>query len=103
MAMHGHLHYFEAISFKTAHPTSLIMGNSGSINEGDIPTRVPTGTEIYPGAIVADYAATAQYGFATLDRIGTTANWLLTEHTAAGKPVLRCAIDDGKSKCVKLD
>jgi hypothetical protein len=103
VAMHGHMHYFEAISFKTAHPTSLIMGNSGSINEGDIPTRVPSNTEIYPGAIIADYAATAQYGFATLDRIGATANWLLTEHTASGKPVFRCVIDDGKSKCVKVD
>lgn len=103
MAMHGHLHYFEAISFKTAHPTSLVMGNSGSVNEGSIPTKVPANTEAYPGAVIADYAATAEYGFATLDRVGATANWVLTEYTAAGKPVLRCAIDDGKSKCAKLD
>lgn len=103
VAMHGHLHYFESLSFKTAHPTSLIMGNSGSVNEGSIPTQVPANLEPYPGAIIADYAATAEYGFATLDRVGTTANWLLTEYTAAGKPVFRCAIEDGKSKCVKAE
>jgi hypothetical protein len=99
VAMHGHMHYFEAISFKTAHPTSLIMGNSGSVNDGEIPTQLPANTEAYPSAIIADYAATAEYGFATLDRVGTTANWLLTEYTALGKPIFRCSIQDGKSKC----
>lgn len=103
VAMHGHLHYFESLSFKTAHPASLVMGNSGSVNEGGIPTHVPANTEAYPGAIIADYAATAEYGFATLDRVGATANWLLTEYTAAGKPVFRCSVDDGKSKCVKVE
>lgn len=103
VAMHGHMHYFEAISFKTAHPTSLIMGNSGSVNDGEIPTQLPANTEAYPSAIIADYAATAEYGFATLDRVGATANWLLTEYTAAGIPIFRCTIDDGKSKCAKLD
>lgn len=103
VAMHGHMHYFEALSFKTIHPTSLVMGNSGSVNDGEIPTQVPANTEAYPRAIIADYAATAEYGFATLDRVGATANWLLTEYTAAGKPVFRCAIDGGKSKCVKVD
>jgi len=73
------------------------------VNDGEIPTQVPANTEAYPRAIIADYAATAEYGFATLDREGATANWLLTEYTAAGKPVFRCAIDGGKSKCVKVD
>lgn len=103
VAMHGHMHYFEAISFKTAHPTSLVMGNSGSVNDGEIPTRLPENTEAYPGAIIADYAATAEYGFATLDKIGQTSGWILTEYTAAGKPVFRCKIENGKSQCIKVD
>lgn len=103
VAMHGHLHYFEAISFKTTHPTSLVMGNSGSVNDGSIPTKVPANTEAYPGAIISNYAATAEYGFATLDRVPATANWILTEYTAAGKPVFRCAVDGGKSECVKVN
>lgn len=103
VAMHGHLHYFESLSFKTDHATSLIMGNSGSVNDGSIPTQVPDNTAAHPGAIIADYAATAEYGFATLDRVVATSNWVLTEYTAAGKPVFRCAVDGGKSKCVKVD
>ena len=103
VTMHGHLHYFEAISFKTAHPASLVLGNSGSANEGSIPTRLPPESQPYPGAIVEDYAARAEYGFATLDRVGPTAagEWLLTEYSVTGQPVIRCNIRHGKSKCTR--
>jgi hypothetical protein len=101
VAMHGHLHYFEALGFKTAHPVSLVMGNSGSANDGAIPLHLPENTEAYPGAIVADYAATADYGFATLDRVGSanSGKWLLTEFNVDGKPVFQCAVDGNSSRC----
>ena len=104
VAMHGHLHYFEAMSFKTAHPASLILGNSASANEGAIPTSLPAEFEPYPGAIVSDYAARAAYGFATLDRVGSggASDWLLTEYDINGQPVIRCALHGSQSKCSKL-
>jgi hypothetical protein len=101
VAMHGHVHLFEAISFKSAHPASLVMGNSGSANEGFAPTALPPGAQPYPGAVVDDYAAQSEYGFATLDRQGTGehSEWLLTEYDTAGQAKIRCNIRNGKSKC----
>jgi hypothetical protein len=101
VAMHGHVHLFEAISFKTAHPASLVMGNSGSANEGFAPTALPSGAQPYPGAVVQDYAAQSEYGFATLDRqgAGEHSEWLLTEYDTAGQEKIRCNIRNGKSKC----
>jgi hypothetical protein len=98
------VHLFEAISFKSAHPTSLVMGNSGSANEGKAPDPVPQGTLAYPGAIVEDYAGQSEYGFATLDRVGTVAHsdWLLTEYNTAGLAMIRCDIRNGKSRCKKV-
>ena len=104
VTLHGHIHFFEAISFKTAHPAALVLGNSGSANEGGIPFSLPPDMQPYPGAVVEDYAARSDYGFASLDRIGLEASgrWLLTEYDTAGGAVLRCNILGSKSKCERV-
>lgn len=104
VAMHGHVHLFEAISFKSAHPASLVMGNSGSANEGAAPEVLDAGVPLYPGAVIEDYAARSEYGFAMLDRMGagTSGYWQLTEYSTQGVPVIRCAIRGGKSRCERL-
>lgn len=102
VAMHGHIHVFEALAFKSAHPTSLVLGNSGSANDGNLPTSVPAGFQAYPGAVVEDYVATASYGFATLDRqTGGPGQWLMTAFNVQGIPLFKCAITGSKSKCTK--
>ena len=104
-SLHGHLHFFEAISFKTAHPASIIMGNSGSANEGALATTLTAGEKLHGNAVVDDFAATAAYGFATLDRVdgGDSGAWLLTEFDTEGKAVFLCKIQNNKSECAKAD
>lgn len=105
IAMHGHVHFFESISFAGPHPASLVLGNAGSSNEGYVPTSLPAGTELYPGAVVQDYAARAEFGFATLDRVkGKPAGrWLLTEYSEMAKPLMRCIMTGDKSRCRSVD
>ncbi len=99
--MHGHIHLFEAISFSSAHPASLVLGNSGSANEGRAPANVASGTEAFPGALVDDYVARSEYGFATLDKVddGKASHWTLTEYDIRGNVVIGCEIRDSKSRC----
>lgn len=101
VAMHGHVHLFEAIGFQTDHPVSLVMGNSGSMNEGFAPSAIKGSDQIYKDAVVDNYAARSEYGFATLDRLEEAGKetWLLTEYSTAGEPVIRCKISQGKSRC----
>lgn len=101
LTMHGHVHLFESISFKGRFPASLVLGNSGSANEGRVPQELPSATELYAGAEVEDYTASADYGFATLDRIEPNKHetWLLTEYSTLGRPLYECAISTGKSRC----
>lgn len=103
--MHGHLHYFESLSFASNHPASLVMGNSGSANEGRIAQQLPVSFEAYPGAVLRHYAARSDYGFAVLKRATSCEPnaWTLTAFTAAGKALVRCTVADQLSQCVDLD
>lgn len=84
------------------------MGNSGSANEGFAPKEVPEGSTAIQNAVIADYAGRSDYGFATLDRVGSDSknDWVLTEYTTMGVPVIRCQIvcqiAAGKSVCAKV-
>ena len=101
VVMHGHIHLFEAMSFSSAHPTSLVLGNSGSATEGRAPVTVPMGAEVYSGAHVDDYASRSEFGFAIMERIGDAdlAYWRLTEYDASGRTQIVCEIRGSKSRC----
>ena len=104
LAMHGHVHLFQAISFASKHPATLVMGNSGSLVEGRLPAKLPAGAQPYPGAVVEDFATQSDYGFATLDRVAgkDDTHWLLTEYRADGTPTMRCNIVGSKSRCTAV-
>ena len=104
VAMHGHVHLFEAIGFQSAHPVSLVLGNSGSMNEGVAPTSLSSSDRLYPGAVVEDYASRSDFGFAVLQRVDAAdgLQWLLTEYTPAGLAVIECRISHAKSRCKNL-
>ena len=103
ITMHGHIHLFESLSFESPHPASLVLGNSGSANDGHVKQTLPPGFEAYPGAVVQDYAARSDYGFVTLDKVGARADqWRLTEYSVNGAPVLRCHVEGGKSRCAPV-
>jgi Calcineurin-like phosphoesterase len=101
VTMHGHIHLFEAIGFKTDQPVSLVLGNSGSMNEGFAPTAMKSTDRVYKDAVVEAYASRSEYGFATLDRVeeASKESWLLTEYSTEGVAVIRCKISDGKMAC----
>jgi hypothetical protein len=103
LALHGHVHAFESVSFATPHPATLVLGNSGSQKEAGLPFSLPAGAQPYPGALVADFATHHDYGFATLDRIPgkDDTHWLLTAFRVDGTAILRCTLHDGKSLCQK--
>lgn len=104
LTLSGHIHLFEAIGFSSPHPAALVMGNSGSLNEGQLPEHIPAGVEPFPGAVVDDFVTMADYGFASLDRVDSkdASLWTLTEYKADGTAVYRCDINGSKSHCKHL-
>ena len=101
VVMHGHIHLFEAMSFSSAHPASLVLGNAGSATEGRAPVSVAIGTEAYPGARVEDYASRSEFGFAVMERVDGSreAQWRVTEYDVYGDAKIVCEIMGSKSRC----
>ena len=102
VVMHGHMHLFEAMSFSSDHPASMIFGNAGSAIEGHPPTAVAAGTEAYPGAHIDDYASSSAYGFAVMDRLDApgAASWRVTEYDVSGRAQIVCEVRGTKSRCL---
>jgi hypothetical protein len=101
VALHGHVHLFEAVSFSGDQPVTLVLGNSGSYRDVPLPASLPPGTEPAPGVAVREFATRSEFGFASLQRAG--ADWQLTEWDVQGHAVLRCSLHGPASHCVAVD
>lgn len=101
LAMHGHVHLFEAVSFSSGQPATLVLGNSGSYRDFALPSPLPHGAEPAAGAVVQEFASNREFGFASLQRQG--ADWLLTERDVEGRAVMRCTLHGAVCHCVPAD
>jgi hypothetical protein len=103
LVLNGHVHLFEALGFASAHPATLVLGNSGSAMEGHIDAANALAAQPAPGAVVQTFATQPGFGFATLDRIGTDiatgAGWQLTAWDAAGRALQHCQLVAAKLSC----
>ncbi len=98
--MHGHIHAFEAVSFKSHHPASFVLGNAGSAMEGVLPATLPADFEVAPHAVVDHFTTQPDYGFALLDvSEQPNAPWTLTEFDVQGRAVHTCTLLNHKTTC----
>lgn len=101
-AMHGHIHVFESLSFKSDHPASLILGNSGSAMDAAPPPNLSSEFQVVPGAPVEleVYAGHAQFGFSVLDIAEDPDDpWRLTQFDVKGQALLTCQLTPRHSHC----
>jgi hypothetical protein len=100
LAMHGHVHLFEALSFQGDLPATLVVGNAGSANEGKLPQPMPADALVAPGALLAQFVTRSTFGFARLDRVED--HWRLTEMTVQGEPVTTCELAGSTLHCSEV-
>ena len=98
--MHGHIHAFEALNFKSEHPSSFVLGNAGSMMEGVLPERLPSDFEVAPHVVVESFTSQPGYGFALLEVSDqVNAPWTLTEFDVQGRALHVCTLRNQKSSC----
>lgn len=97
LAIHGHMHLFESLSFASDHPATIVVGNSGSSLYLPLPGILPEGAEPAPGARVAEFFSHDDFGFLVMERRGK--RWHLTERDRQGRALLHCRLRQDKLHC----
>jgi hypothetical protein len=96
MAMHGHVHDFQAFDFSSNHPATFVAGNGGD----NLDTAFPAGTFNpntdlpAPNTVVNAFAYSQEFGFMVMDRVGAVGqkNWKFTSYKTNGQIIAVCSM-----------
>jgi hypothetical protein len=104
IALAGHYHLFEAVSFHSAHPAQVIVGTGGSWwQEGSFPNPFPKQTPVAPALkgeevkVAKFFALTQFYGFALMER--EASGWRLAAYDHRGGLLAQCGLHGRIATC----
>jgi hypothetical protein len=93
IAIHGHVHDFQALSFSSNHPATFVAGNGGDNLDSALPaTFNPNGDLPAPNTVVNAFAYSQEFGFMVMDRVGAVGakNWKFTSYRTDGSIIAVC-------------
>ena len=97
LALHGHVHTFEAISFASAHPATLVTGHGGDLLDREVPATLAASYASAPGVQIDFVAHAAGFGYLVLDRVAQ--GWQIRAQGIDGTVQARCLLADGHLTC----
>ncbi len=97
LALHGHVHMFQALNFTSGHPATIVAGNSGDTLETPLKEDAPDGIAPAPGAALAGFFKRSDFGFLTMERSAT--GWTFTERDVSGVPITDCLLRGSDLRC----
>jgi len=99
IALHGHVHDFQALNFSSAHPATFVTGNGGDNLDVNLPDPFPANTTPAPGVVLDRITHTNTFGFMMMERSGS--QWLYKAYTKTGKLLTTCVPTGSKISCDK--
>jgi hypothetical protein len=91
VALHGHVHDFQAINFSSGHPATIVSGNGGDNLDVALPDPFPANLTPAPGAVIERLSHNNSFGFLMMERRAAPASgWTFKAYTAAGKLLATC-------------
>ncbi|MES2102975.1 MAG: metallophosphoesterase [Pseudomonadota bacterium] len=100
IALHGHVHDFQAINFASSHPATFVSGNGGDNLDVNLPDPFPSGALPAPGAVVDKITHTSAFGFMVMDR-QANGSWVYKAYTHTGKLMTSCQQTGSQINCDK--
>jgi hypothetical protein len=95
LALHGHVHLFQALGFADGHPATLVAGQGGDLRDPRLPDPLPADATPAPGVRLGQVTTSDAFGFLLLARPDTgPALWNLTAYRADGGVLTRCEIGE---------
>jgi hypothetical protein len=102
LALHGHVHAFQAIDFASGQAATIVSGNSGDKLEPQLPDPFPAELSPAPGVAVAHITHRDGFGFMLMERHrAPAAGWTFKAYTAEGRLLLTCEQEGKRLACDK--
>jgi len=96
----GHVHLFEALTFRTGQPMQIVSGNGGSSPDVALPAQLPEQATPFAPAVVDQFSSSSRSGFTTLERTMENSNdWTIKSWDQNGVLMLTCHITKGSKNC----
>jgi hypothetical protein len=100
IAMHGHVHDFQALNFSSNHPATFVAGNGGDNLDSNLPAtgafdpNNPASHLPAAGTVVNSFAFSNEFGFMVMDRVGNVGdkNWKFTSYRTNGTIIAVCTM-----------
>lgn len=99
LAIHGHVHDFQAINFKSGHPATIVSGNGGDNLDPALPDPFPADFPPAPGVVLDRIAHSVTFGFMMMERVD--AGWTYKAYARDGRLMLTCALRGKQLNCDK--
>jgi hypothetical protein len=99
LAIHGHVHDFQAISFASNHPATFVSGNGGDNLDVALPDPFPANLPPAPGVTVDRITHGNTFGFMLMERAGS--GWTYKAYTKTGTLMATCALANNRLNCDK--
>lgn len=96
LVLSGHVHLFAAANYAGKRPPQLIVGNSGTLRDGDVP-GIQTGKSTIAGLTASSFVV-EQFGYLVVDLNPT--GWTGTLKRFDGTRLARCSLDTRELRCM---
>ena len=99
LALHGHVHLFEAISFSSNHPATIVSGIGGDELSTVLPDPFPIHIGPAPGVTLESITHGNDFGFVVMDKLQS--GWQISAHDVHGTRKATCVLTGSKLRCDK--
>jgi len=97
LALHGHIHDFQAINFSSGQPPTLVAGIGGDYLDVELPEPFPRTLSPAAGATVETIVHSARFGFVLLER--SSSDWRMSAYARDGRVVTACMLSGRHLDC----
>lgn len=97
LALHGHVHLFQALDFSSGQPATLVAGNGGDNLDDDAALGLPDAVRLVPGVTLAAWWHAGRFGYLVMDRTAT--GWHVEAKSVAGTAIAQCEVVGNRISC----
>ena len=99
LALHGHVHLFEALNFSSNHPATIVSGVGGDETYVNLPDPFPMHVGPAEGVTLESITHSNEFGFLVMDK--ETTSWRIGAYDKRGALKTTCILTGSKLRCDK--